>query len=280
MAQRRSGVATRGIGFELERHRKAARMTLQQVADRLGVSISTISRLENGKREATSEEVASILAIIGVTGDVRERLLSQARGGNGHGLLVAPLSAQSRTYWDFEQRASKIINFEPLLVPGLAQTADYSRAVISALQFLESESEIESRVANRLARQALLTRRQPPELCLIINEAALRQLIGGPDVMARQIRHLIELAERPGIAVHIIPSDVVTHPGLSGSFVIMTFEDSPTMAYVESRTSGMFLDDPAAVHFHQQTADMLLAVSLDAASSVVLMRSIAEGSSG
>ena len=114
----------------------------------------------------------------------------------------------------------------------------------------------------------------------MMNESALRQPIGGPDAMARQIRHLIELVERPGIAVHIIPSDVVTHPGLSGSFVIMTFADSPTMAYVESRTSGMFLDDPAAVHFHQQTADMLLTVSVDAASSIDLMRSVAEGSSG
>jgi transcriptional regulator with XRE-family HTH domain len=271
MGIQRSGVVTRGIGFELERHRRSAGMNLQEVGKALGVSASTISRLENGKREPTSEEVASILTAIGVTGSERERLLEQSRGENSSGLLTAALDAQSRMYWELEQRATTIFNFELILVPGILQTAEYARAAISTFQFHETDSEVESRVARRLGRKAILTRRQPPKLNFIVTEATLRLPMGGRKVMAAQVRHLIEVAEHPGITLQIIPAEVVAHPGLTGSLVLIGFSDAPTISYVESRTSGMFVDDPAVVLEHKMTADRLTKLALDTQESIELM---------
>lgn len=271
MVVQRSGVATRGIGFELERYRKAAGMNLQEVGQALGVSASTISRLENGKRELTREEVASILTAVGVTGSDRERLLEQARGENSSGLITATLNAQSRMYLELEQRATSIFNFELMLIPGIVQTADYARAVIAAFQFHESEGEIESRVARRLARKAILTRRQPPQLDLILTEATLRLPMGGHKVMAAQVRHLIEVAAHPAVTVRTIPAEVVAHPGLTGSLVLIEFADAPTISYVESRTSGIFVDDPAVVFDHKRTADKLRELALDARESIESM---------
>jgi transcriptional regulator with XRE-family HTH domain len=276
MAKQRSGVTTRGIGFELERHRKAAGLNLQEVGEGLGVSASTISRLENGKREPTSEEVASILAILGVTGVERDRLIDQARGGAGTGLVESNNpTVQSRTYLNFETRATVITDFELMLVPGLAQTAEYAYAVISAIQVDEDDPDIEVRVARRMARQAILARRKPPQLNLIITEAALRLPIGGPKIMARQIRHLVDLADRSNVSVQVIPAKVVGHAGLLGQFVILEFANDPTLVHVEDRTTGLFLDDPDKVALYRLTVEKLADVALDEQGSVRLMASIA-----
>jgi transcriptional regulator with XRE-family HTH domain len=276
MAKQRSGVTTRGIGFELERHRKAAGLNLQEVGEGLGVSASTISRLENGKREPTSEEVASILAILGVTGVERDRLIDQARGGPGTGLVESNNpTVQSRTYLNFETRATVITDFELMLVPGLAQTAEYAYAVISAIQVDEDDPDIEVRVARRMARQAILARRKPPQLNLIITEAALRLPIGGPKIMARQIRHLVDLADRSNVSVQVIPAKVVGHAGLLGQFVILEFANDPTLVHVEDRTTGLFLDDPDKVALYRLTVEKLADVALDEQGSVRLMASIA-----
>jgi transcriptional regulator with XRE-family HTH domain len=124
----RQGVAVRGIGLELLRHRKESDKTLEQVAGQLGVSISTLSRLENGKREPTREDVAAILAVLGVTGAEKDRLIDLARGGIGSSGMVeqSPVSGRRPAYQNFERDATVITNFQPLLVPGLAQTPAYA----------------------------------------------------------------------------------------------------------------------------------------------------------
>ncbi|MFJ6676415.1 helix-turn-helix transcriptional regulator [Actinosynnema sp. NPDC091369] len=276
MGKNQTGVSTRGIGFELERLRKAAKLNLQSVAQGLGVSISTISRLENGKREPTVEEVASILTVIGVVGAERHRLLDQARGGSGLGLVEGSNpTVQSRTYLNFEIRATTITNFELMLVPGLAQTAEYAFAIISALMLDQDEPDIEARVARRMARQTILARSSPPQVNLIIAEAALRLSVGGREVMARQIHHLIDLSHRPNVSVRVIPADVGPHPGLVGQFVILDFRDDPTVVHVEDRATGLFLGDPAQVESYRLTLKRLTEVALDEQDSVWLMSSIA-----
>jgi transcriptional regulator with XRE-family HTH domain len=276
-----SGVSTRGIGFELERHRRAAKKTLQDVADALGVSTSTISRLENGKRQPSVEEVASILTVLGITGTERNRLLNQARGDNGLGLIEGSNpTVQTRTYLNFEARAATITNFELMLIPGLAQTPEYAHAIISAIQVDEEEPDIEVRVGRRMARQAILARSKPPQLNLIITEGALRLPIGGPAVMARQVRHLAQLSQRPTVSVRIVPAEIVGHAGLLGQFVILTFDSASTVVHVEDRTTGLFLDDPDRVALYMLTVEKLAGVALDESDSHRLMVSIAHDLDG
>ncbi|OLF09057.1 hypothetical protein BLA60_20955 [Actinophytocola xinjiangensis] len=276
MAKQLSGVNARGIGLELYRLRKDSGLSVKAVGDALGTSASTISRIETGKREPTSEEVASILTLVGVTGVERERLIERARRRGEPDMMESATSTeQSRNFLNFEQRATKLIDFELMLVPGLAQTADYAHASLSALRVRDRDEDLEPWVGLRMRRQAILTRRKPPELHLIMTELGLRQPVGGRKVMARQVRHLVDLAERPMVTINVIPASVAEHPGLLGQFLIMEFASDPTVVHVEDRTTGLFLDDPDKVSLYKLTSEKLTGLALDEGRSVRLLRSIA-----
>jgi hypothetical protein len=126
-----------------------------------------------------------------------------------------------------------------------------------------------------MSRHALLGRANPPELHWILTEHSLRLPIGGNVVMARQIQHLIELAEYPNIAIKIIPSKIVEHPGLEGQFVIMDFADQPSVVCIEAKTTGLFFDDEAKVTRYKLTAARLMDLALGERASVHLLESIA-----
>ncbi|GAA3458850.1 helix-turn-helix transcriptional regulator [Saccharothrix longispora] len=279
MSKQQSSVATRRIGFELERLRRAAGHNLQNVAGALGVSISTLSRLENGKREPNVEEVASILTFLGVVGPERHRLLDEARGSGRTGHIeISPV--RSRTYRDFEMRATTITNYELMLVPGLAQTPDYTRAALNSLVFDQEKADIEARVAQRAARQNILNRPVPPQLHLIISEAALRLRAGAHGVMAAQLRHLITLSSRPKVSIRVVPALVGLHAGLSGQFSMLDFPDASTIVHTEDSVTSLFVDDYRQVQLYRLTAEKLMTVALDERKSVHLMVSIANGLDG
>lgn len=275
MPKPQSGVGTRGIGLELQRLRKDRGLTLEDVGDAIGVSASTISRIENGSREATSEEVASVLTVLKVVGVEREKLIDSARRQDQSDLMESTTSTeQSRNFLNFEQRATGIVDFGLMLVPGLGQTADYAHAALSALRVRDRDEDLEPWVGLRMRRKAILTRPKPPELHWILTELALRQPIGGPKVMSKQIRHLIDLAERPNMTINVLPATIAAHPGLAGSFIIMEFADDPTVVHVEDKTTGLFLDDPDKVAIYKLTAEKLTELALDEQGSLRLLQSI------
>lgn len=267
--QQKLEVNSLSIGVELQRHRKAARITLQQLGKRLGMSPSLLSRLETGKRDAIPEEVSAILAVIGVDREERERLIALAKGElPAH---VETLS-QARTYRSLERRATTITDFEPLVVPGLAQIPDYTRAVISAT---EDEADFETSAMRRKTAHEIFARSKPPQVNLIVTELGTRQPIGGARTMAKQVRHLIKLAGRPNVSLLVVPVRVATHAGLVGQFVILDFAASPTIVYVEDRTTGLFLDDQAKVGTYKLAVERLVDVAMDADESIALLASIA-----
>jgi transcriptional regulator with XRE-family HTH domain len=272
-----SGVNHRSLGLELQRLRKESSLNATQVGEAVGMHHSTISRLESGKRPATtSEEVASILTAIGAKGVIRAELIEQARRLHNEDLIdTAGSTEQSRHFLNFEPTASKITDFELMLVPGLAQIPDYAHAVISALVIDDADADIEAWVKLRISRQVILTRRHPPKLHWIMTEVGLRQPMGGAKTMVRQINHLIDLADRPNITINIVPKSVVAHPGISGPFVVLGFVNDPMIVHVEAMTSGLFLDDPAKVGRYTLAAEKLTDLALDPEESVRLMRSIA-----
>jgi transcriptional regulator with XRE-family HTH domain len=271
-----SGVNTRGIALELMRLRRERGLSVAEVGKRLDVSASTISRIETGKKESTSEEVASILTVLQVFGVERELLIERARRQNDPNLLENTASTeQSRTFLNLEQRATRIVHFELILVPGLAQTADYAHALLRALRVRDSGKDIDPWVALRMGRQAILARKNPPELHLVVTELALRQPIGGHWAMAKQVRHLLELTERPNIMINVLPTDVAEHPGLLGQFVIMDFDNDPAVVHVEAKTTGLFFDEPDKVALYKLTAQKLTGLALDGRESKRLLGIIA-----
>lgn len=270
----------RTLGLELLRLRKEAKLSTRAIGAKMGWSASTVSRLERGLRQETSsEEVAALLAIYGVTGSLRDQLLGMARWPSESGWWDSPgehLPTQTSNYLNFENRATMISDFEPLLMPGLVQTPDYARAVIAALNPSAGEAQIEAYVARRIGRQAILSRPKPPLVRLLLAESALRRPVGGQAVMCHQVRHIAGAVEqRPHLSVQVLPDTVITHVGLAGPFVLMEFANAPTVVHVETLKAGLFLDNADDVEFYRLAADKLAELALSPEESLRLVADIA-----
>jgi hypothetical protein len=224
-----------------------------------------------------AEEVSALLAAMGVTGSERERIMRMARGYREQGWWEDnsdQLTDQARTYLKFERRATRLVDVEPLLVPGLLQTPDYYRALLKVRGI--PEDEVETKIVRRLGRQAILSRPQPPELVFVVSELMLRQPLGGYSIMARQVRRLQEEAERGRTSVRVIPTNSVFHLALHGAFVILEFSDEPSVVYIEGWMSGLFPENPKEIEAYMLTAKRLTSLALDKQRSIDLLHSIAK----
>ncbi|WP_328340890.1 helix-turn-helix domain-containing protein [Micromonospora sp. NBC_00421] len=264
-------VVGRGLGGELRELRDSRRLPQRRVAIRLGWQPSKLSRIENGIQGVSAADVASLLVIYGVTGDARKRLLGMAERSAEVGWweAIGGLSEESRTLIRLESEATGIVNWEPLLVPGLLQTADYAQAVMVGCGVPADEAQ--GRVAARLGRQAILTRPAPPTLHVLLDEMVLRRALGGPRVMARQLRHLVEAADRPGLTLRVVPLAVGGHTGLDGSFALFDFPRNRSVVFLDHKLTGLFLEEaPQVAHFRRE-ADRLAEVALSPVDSVELV---------
>ncbi|MBB4929496.1 transcriptional regulator with XRE-family HTH domain [Lipingzhangella halophila] len=252
------------------------RLSLRHVAAQLGWQPSRLSRIETGNQGITTEDVASLLVIYGVTGDERERLLTKTERVDEPNLweVQGPLSQESRTLIQIEPVATSIFNFQPLLVPGLLQTPDYTRVLMRAGGISEEDAEI--RVAARMSRQAILSREEPPAFEVILDECALRRVIGSPKTMARQLRHLIEATERPNVSLRVLRYSVGAHTGLDGAFALFDFAKEGPVVYLDHKISGLFLDKSEQIAFFRAEADRLKSVALTRHESVDAVAAIAK----
>ncbi len=252
------------LGEELRRLRDACGLTLTDVVTRIGISESQLSRVENGKRLPSPEDVSALLVIYGVTGEDRLELLTLAKRASQPGFWQRQGSFEARftTLRLLESRATSLVNFEPLLIPGLLQTMPYAQALVREVGLFREQEEVDNRVIGRIHRQAVLRKRYPLQLLAIITETALRPLIGGKEVMRDQLRYLSEVAERPNVTLRIVPTCTGAHPGLDGAFVRLRFNDRPSVVFLPNRVSSLFLEDPAEVSAYDQSIDGLLNVAI------------------
>jgi hypothetical protein len=151
------------------------------------------------------------------------------------------------TTLDFENVASALHNYEPLVIPGLLQTGDYAQAVITAGNSELTQSEVDNLVRTRMARQAILSRFGGPTLDVIIDEMVLRRPIGEPGVMNGQLHHLLNMAKRPRIDLRMVPFTAGAHAGLVGPAMLMEFADQPSLAVMEIRGASGLLEDPSVI---------------------------------
>jgi transcriptional regulator with XRE-family HTH domain len=263
MAGRSPKVRRRRLGIELRQLREAAEYTIEQVAARLEVSDSKISRIENGQVGATPRDVRDMAALYGVTGQRMENLMQLARETrekpwwNQYGDLKLDFAA-------YEAEASSILIFSPMILPGLLQTADYARAIIREIRFDLPPEKIERLVEFRMKRQALLNAPNPPMLWVVVDEAVLRRMIGGPRVMQHQLESLIECARLPHVTLQLLPFSGGAHAGLDGPFFIIRYLE-PTdrdIVYFEHTGSEHYLDDPRAVSLHLSLFDQIRAAAM------------------
>jgi transcriptional regulator with XRE-family HTH domain len=277
MAEPTPTIRGRELGAELKNLRTKKGMTLEEVRDEVDLSVSKLSRLENGIRGAKLVDVAALLVLYRVGGRRRDELLELCEGADKTGWLQrfgTNLPPVLKSLVNQESEAVKIRNFETMYIPGLLQTDEYTRAVLQASPTVP-ENEIEERIAARRARQVILSRERPPVFESIITESALRCPVGGPIVMAGQLRWLVERARRPHISVRVLPTSIGAHAGMAGPFVIMDFRGVPSVVHLENKTSSLSLDEKPETDAYKKVYDQLNEDALSEEDSVAFIATLA-----
>ncbi|GGL86929.1 MULTISPECIES: helix-turn-helix domain-containing protein [Micromonospora] len=262
----------RRLGIALRQHREAAGLTLEAAADEINSTRSTLSRYENAQTLVTPATVRALLTLYGVAADEVSAAVALAKDARKPGWWVSYSHLLDQRTIDFialEAEATAIANFEPSVVPGLLQTADYVRAVMRGGPHTLSDDDVERRVHLRMERQERLTGTDPPIMDAIIDEGALLRPVGGPTVMEAQLQRLIKLAELPNITVQVIPLKAGYHRGTRGSLHILEFADpaDPIIASVETVAGQMVLDRPGDLRTCTKIMEHLRTVALSPAES-------------
>ncbi|TDV41418.1 helix-turn-helix domain-containing protein [Actinophytocola oryzae] len=272
-----STVRVEVLGEELRRLRDACGLTLAEVVSRIGISESYLSRMEKGKRVPSPEDVSALLVVYGVKGDQRLELLTLAKRSNQPGFWQRDTSAETRfaTLKLLESRATSLVSFEPLIVPGLLQTMPYARSMVEQVCMVTEPKEIDNWVIGRVHRQGVLRKIDAPQLTAILAESALRNFVGGREVMRDQLRYLTEITKRANVTLRIVPTMIGGHPGLLGSFLRMRFADRPNVVFFENQTSSLFLEEHSDTAAYDQAINQLLDLAISEADSVRLVTEMA-----
>lgn len=182
----------------------------------------------------------------------------------------------SQAFIAYSARAAVIREYSSHAVPGLLQTPEYARALLSMGHSLRDAEHLEERVAARLERQNRLTGPDRPHLWIILDEAVLRRPVGGSAVMRGQLEKLLRLAEEPGITIQVLPFDQGAHGALAGSLSLLVMPDGTEIAYTEGAHHGQLTEEPEEVEQFVLTYDHLRAMALPPLMSLELIRSVLE----
>jgi transcriptional regulator with XRE-family HTH domain len=266
----------RRLGAELRRLRNGAGLHLDQVAERLHCSTSKISRLETGKGVAKPADVRELIAIYGVAAETeREMLMRLVRESRTEGWWtsytdgVAPerffLDAPGR-YAALEADAVGVRAFDLTVINGLLQTAEYAHAVLSVELPHHSPQEIDLLVELRRRRQEALRRAAPLRLSVVVDEAALVRVVGGRDVMAAQLGHLLDVVQLSNVDVRVLSFDDGLSRAHLGAFSILEIPDDlgSGVVYVEGPAGETFLEADSDLQLYLDVFDEAVGRSLDA----------------
>jgi transcriptional regulator with XRE-family HTH domain len=271
-------VRRRRLALELRRLREAAKLTCEEVAERLECSASKISRVETGRVSVSPRDVRDMLEIYGVPDLQRDALVQLARESRQKGWWHAygdSVQPHFATYLGLESAASEIRIYEVNLIPGLLQTEEYARAVIAAGMVNSPRADIERQVALRMERQRL-TITSPPKVWAVLDEAALRREVGGPEVMRMQLEYLRELGGLRNVSLQVIPFGGGAHPAMGRPFIILVFgeEADPDVVYLEDLTSALWVENVEEVDRYNVFFNHLQATALSFDNSAALMTAV------
>jgi transcriptional regulator with XRE-family HTH domain len=272
-----TSVRSRQVAAALRELRERAGLSGAEVAKRMGMSPSKISRIETGNSGLQIEDVAALLGLYQVPASTRDELLDLVRRSEERGWWTRQpgLPQLWRSLIDFEAKATRIQNYEALVVPGLLQTAEYARAIIQGVAPTVSEAELDNLVAARMARQTVLTRSSAPQFFAVVDEGALRRPVGDSGVMHRQLHHLLGVAGQPHVTVRMVPMAIGAYAGLRGPFVILEFADEPALVFIENHGTGLFLEEEADLAAYRLALGTILHGALAPAATAELITQIA-----
>ncbi|MGA5468919.1 helix-turn-helix domain-containing protein [Streptomyces arboris] len=253
------------LGRALKFLREKAGLSLGQLAEKTRYDESYLYRLETGKR-------LSKLAVM-------EDLDRFYKTG---GLLVELWKVARREVFKDKYKeaarlelSARIMHLFTLGIPGLLQTEEVARALLSGDQETESEAEsVEEQVIARLGRQQLLYRNPAPTVRIIIDEYGLRRQVGSAEVWEAQLQHLIEIAELPMVTLQVLPLSAGAHHLMDGSLTLMWQEDGSAVAYMEGSQCSELLEDPEEVTRARLSYDRARDRSLPPPDSIAFIRGV------
>jgi transcriptional regulator with XRE-family HTH domain len=264
---------------ELRRLRQKAGLNGESLARALDFSPSKISRLENGESGIYLADLEKLLDFYRVTKRKRTELLDLARHAHERNWLRMAnpaLPGDWQTWADFEAEANGLLNYEPLMIPGLLQTPEYARAIIRGTGLRLTDHQVEARVADRMSRQSTLSRGQPMRLHAIIGESALTLPFGDRGDQERQVRHLMGLVGKANVTIQVLPANAGPHAGLNGPFVLLQYDDEASLVLLENRVSSMFLDEEEHLATYETAWAGLAKLALNETRSLTFLRTFAD----
>ncbi|WP_232534042.1 helix-turn-helix transcriptional regulator [Plantactinospora sp. KBS50] len=273
MAPRQSPtVKRRRLALTLRQLRERAGLSAAEAARAVEHDTSWLSRIETAEVRPHPNDVRALLALYGVDESQAEAVVAVARQARQRGWWQQysnVLPDWFVTYLGMESEASAIRSYQCQTVPGLLQTEGYARAAIRGAPVPVPEEEIERQVALRIERQAVLAAEDHPTLRVILDEGAVRRLVGGPQVMREQLDRLVRESSRPRIRIQLLPFSAGT--GFDGSFVMLDFPPLPEpypdpaesrLVYVDTLAGALYLEGPTQVSAYSAAFEQLAAAAL------------------
>ncbi|WP_327066324.1 helix-turn-helix domain-containing protein [Kitasatospora sp. NBC_01302] len=261
-------VRRRRLGAELRRLREEAGLTAEQVGAELSCHASKIGRIENGRSGVRALDLREMFSLYRVTDQkTRDQLTGLAKESRKRGwwhVYNDVLSPTTAEFLSLEASASHIRSYEPLLVPGLLQTEDYVRGLMTGGRVGSPPDEIEKRVRLRMERQARFVAEDPQQLWAVIGEGALRKKIGGTEVMRGQLQRLLSACDQPNVTLQVLPFEVGAHPGVEGAFTALSFpeQDEQDVILIEAMTSTLYLETEQQVSRYKFAFNHIRAAAL------------------
>lgn len=290
-----SALVRRHIGRRFESLRLRAGLTQDQVANKLDRGRGTISRMEDGDERVRFREieVRAMLDLYEAEPQERELLFAltaETRNGKKkswwHDYTETALPEWFGLYVSLEDSAETIRQYQSELISGLLQTREYA-AELGRIEsgYPEEESDLQRRVNVRMKRQALLTSPRAPRLDVILNEAVIRRPVGGPGVMAEQLTHVLDIAQKANVSIRIVPFNAGGHAGAgANAFTMLDFPKDrygellePPLAYVDTLTGAMYLNKPNEIRAYQTVWDDLENKALSSTASKDMIMAALEG---
>ncbi|MFJ3983115.1 helix-turn-helix domain-containing protein [Streptomyces fungicidicus] len=267
----------RRLSIELKKLREENALTCAQVGQALDWSGSKVNRMETGSGRVQPSDIDALCRFYETSDELREFLKSLAREAKTRGwwqVHGAGVPEWFNIYIGLEQDASVLRQYQCEVLPGLMQTTPYARELHTTGAYMSAE-DIDRAVRVRLERQEMLTRPDAPEAWFIVNEGAVRSVIGDREVMREQLERVLESAALPSVTLQVLPFDSGTHP-VTGSFTMLGFPapEDPDLVYRDGITDAVYLEGEHHVREYTRAFDGLRAAALSPQRSVQLIKSV------
>ena len=264
-------VPQRRLARALRRLRADADLTIEQVAEKVDLSASTLSRLETAQATVRRGDIKELLDIYQVTeGPERQKLLRLAVQSREQPWWWKYRHLPEATGADFQEQADVIRQYSALLVPGLLQTEPYAREILRALKGDEADRNTEQQLELRMRRQAVLTKPESPQYVVVLDEPVVRRVVGDRQVIREQLQRLIEVSELPNVTLHLFPFSMGAHAAMDGEFTIFSYYNNPDVVYedpdvvyVENIVGGGYIEDSTMTKRYNQAFQRLLELARD-----------------